>query len=532
MNNSAIKKVEDICKRIKGKKKEDSFENVIDEIDNLSKREREKIERQKEREFKYNEKVRLKAEKMIEKENEMRLNREKREIEKGNKEQEKFEKKDKRRNSGLVTAVAVLSTFVIGLSVAFTYFMTVKRQEDIEINNTYEKNFFDTVSRVNNMDVSLSKLIVTKDKTQMQTYLVDTAINSEVAESDIQSLPLEDENKYYTTKIINQIGDFSKYLNKKLILNQEITEDDYEILYNLYYSNLQLKNAIERILNGSENFSFSEINNGEDNVIIKSFSELENLSVQYPELIYDGPFSDAKEGDGGESLGNLITDSEAKDIFNEIFSEYNLTEVKNDGESNGNFNCYNLSAKLNGGVFYAQISKNGGKLLTFSYEGSCKDVNYESDYVIEKSREFLEKMGLDNMKSVWYNLSNNVYTINFVYNLDGVIIYPDMVKVRVCAETGMIIGIEATSYYKNHKERVLDRAEISVNNAFNNVSDNIDIESYRLCVIPLGENSETLCYEFYGTSNEQVFYVYISATTGRQVEMFKVVESTEGEMLI
>ena len=53
---------------------------------------------------------------------------------------------------------------------------------------------------------------------------------------------------------------------------------------------------------------------------------------------------------------------------------------------------------------------------------------------------------------VWINLSNNVYTINFASEVGGVIIYSDLVKVRVCAETEMIIGMEANSYYSTKKD--------------------------------------------------------------------------------
>ena len=35
-----------------------------------------------------------------------------------------------------------------------------------------------------------------------------------------------------------------------------------------------------------------------------------------------------------------------------------------------------------------------------------------------------------------------------------------------------------------------------------------------------------------GEMNDSTYYVYIDATTGKQVEMFKVIESTEGQLLM
>ena len=54
----------------------------------------------------------------------------------------------------------------------------------------------------------------------------------------------------------------------------------------------------------------------------------------------------------------------------------------------------------------------------------------------------------------------------------------------------------------------------------------------RLAVVPIGNTSEKLCYEFAGEYDNSTFYVYIDAKSGKQVEMFKVIESTEGELLM
>ena len=49
----------------------------------------------------------------------------------------------------------------------------------------------------------------------------------------------------------------------------------------------------------------------------------------------------------------------------------------------------------------------------YAYAGSCRAVNYEQYYLTEKALAFLEKLGFNDMRAVWVNLNNNVYTINF-----------------------------------------------------------------------------------------------------------------------
>lgn len=134
-------------------------------------------------------------------------------------------------------------------------------------------------------------------------------------------------------------------------------------------------------------------------------------------------------------------------------------------------------------------------------------------------------------RTAWVNFSHNVYTINFAFTQDNVIVYGDLIKVRVCAETGKVIGYEASGYYTNHTDRVIDKAEITEADATKKVSSNIEIDTIRLAVVPFGKESERLCYEFSGTYDGDIYYVYIDASTGRQVELFKVIEDSEGSLL-
>ena len=45
-------------------------------------------------------------------------------------------------------------------------------------------------------------------------------------------------------------------------------------------------------------------------------------------------------------------------------------------------------------------------------------------------------------------------------------------------------------------------------------------------------NKEALAYEFSGTAGGATYYVYIDAADGKEIEIFRVVETTEGRLLI
>lgn len=440
-----------------------------------------------------------------------------------------------RGRKGWLIAVICLSISTIALATALTLTYLIPQEADVVMENAYAKSFYDTVEQVDNIDLNLSKVLATKDEGAIQKYLLDIAVESELCESDLGLLPLKDENKFYTTKLVNQIGDYAKYLNKKIIDGEGISSEDRQNLVALYEANLTFKQNLQNVVAkmGSD-FSFSTLNEaGKGNAIVKGFNELQNLSVDYPELIYDGPFSDGINRKEIKGLPKeTINGAVAEDKFNEIFADYGVNKVKRVGETTAIIETFNVEAEVKGENLYAQISKNGGKLIMFAYAGSCKEVNYQQEDAIKVATEFLEKTGVTNMKPVWINLSNNLYTINFAYEKDGVIVYSDLIKVRVCAETNMVIGLEASSYYINHTDRQMQKASLSKDEAKEKISNDMEVTSSRICIVPIGTKAEKLCYEFSGDYNGSTYYVYIDAITGRQVEMFKVIESTEGQLLM
>lgn len=533
-NNNAVEKAENAMhdNQMQGKKPlEVLLERETERVQNEErlKAEREKTlskaERQKAKAVFLREKMREKAE---QKERKARL---KAEREKGS----AGENSSGGKRGGWLAAVISLGVTTLVLSGALTFTLLMPSKSDGMLENVYNKSFYDTVERVDNIDLNLSKMLSTADEEAMQKYLVDVAINSELAESELQQLPLHDESKFYTTKLINQIGDYAKYINNKLIEGETLNEQDYKGLNQLYKANKTLKDSLHKTVNEmGVDYSFSTlIDGGEGNLMISNFNELQNLSVEYPELIYDGPFSDGQTDREIKGLsGDDVDKMRALEIFNKIFATHKIEGAKNVGVADGKIACFNVQGEINGENLFAQISKKGGKLIMFDYAGSCKDTNITRDRAVEIGEQFLSTLGIEDMSPVWINLANNVYTINFAFEQDGVIVYSDLIKVRICAETEMVIGMEASAYYTNHTKRFVSSPTISEAEARAKVSKNIEIDSVRECIVPIGTNSEKHAYEIMGNYDQTTYYVYIDVMTGKQIEMFMVIDSLGGQMLI
>lgn len=512
--NNAVEKVEEIT----GEKSDESF------MKQITPKRREEIRAER----------RIALAKLRE-ENKERDKKRKAELKIKRMENRQKNKEEGRSKSGLIVAVVTLglATLILATVLTFNFLMPSERESTLE--NVYQRSFLDTVEQVDNIDLNLSKILATKDGASMQGYLLDLAVNSELAEADLTNLPLQDESKFYTVKLVNQIGDYAKYLSKKLADGKGLSDEDKAGLLTLYEANLTFKDYLNRTVEGMEkDFSFSSLlDGGRGNIVVDNFNELQNLSVSYPELIYDGPFSDGLDRREIKGIsGEEISEERAREIFAELFAEFGVTEIESVGETTSIFSTFNVQGKIDDEVVYAQISKTGGKLITYFYAGSCKKVNLDQSTAIEKASAFMQKAGLYQMTPVWVNLAENVYTINFAFEQDNVICYPDLVKIRVCAETGLVLGFEGSGYYINHTDRSIENATLSEEECEKYVSSNIEIETCRLALVPIGNESEILCYEFSGNYDGAIYYAYIDAKTGRQVQLFKVVEGTEGSLLM
>ncbi|MBO5851305.1 MAG: germination protein YpeB, partial [Clostridia bacterium] len=142
-------------------------------------------------------------------------------------------------------------------------------------------------------------------------------------------------------------------------------------------------------------------------------------------------------------------------------------------------------------------------------------------------------MGITNVRSVWNNTASNTVTFNYASVVNGIICYSDLIKVNVCKERGTVSAIETSAYYLNHTNaRKISKPEISEEEASKKLSKDIKIESKRLAIIPVGNNSEVLAYEFIGSYENSTYYVYVDAVTGREVKIFKVVDTNNGSLMM
>lgn len=459
-----------------------------------------------------------------------------------------------------IITVSILSCIVLVLGLTLFSTKSTLTSTSANLENVYQRSFYDLVNNVNNMEVEVSKLLVSNDSTSQQKILSNIKQQTGEAETSLSLLPVNSNVVYETSMFMNKLNG---YCSSLITYNDgTIGEADLETLESVHNSINNIKNElnkiIEKIMNGyriSDNLGME----GEMNNFSSNFTSFTTDTMQFPSLIYDGPFSDSTINKTIKGLKDFeITEDEAKEYVTSLFSDG--ADVVYLGETKGRFETYDFTLNANNRMYYVQITKQGKFLLTMSANISntgmntnttqsdieknstesdesvdMEDVNNKSDDLISainKAKEFAKTLKLDDMECVWSAKTDKTAYINLAPVVDDIIMYPDLIKVKVDLQENIVVGWEASSYAYNHVEREDLIAQLSEEEARELISKNLEIESQKLCVIPLDFVGETLAYEFSGEYYGYKYYLYIDAYTGKQVRVLRVVQTNEGELVL
>jgi germination protein YpeB len=145
-------------------------------------------------------------------------------------------------------------------------------------------------------------------------------------------------------------------------------------------------------------------------------------------------------------------------------------------------------------------------------------------------REYLNKIGISNMKATYYINTDNMLTINYAYVQDDIVVYTDLIKVKIALDTGEIYSAECAGYIFNHTTRENISPVISEAKAKEVLNSKIEVKATNLAIIPNELNEEILTYEFKGVVEEREYLAYINAKTGEEENILIILE-TEGGIL-
>lgn len=448
---------------------------------------------------------------------------------------------EKRKVNYLYVAIALLVVACIALGIGM-----YKKQKEYTLatENGYNMAFYELVDYVQNVENYLAKSLISTSPEHGAETLTNVWREANLASSYLSQLPIQTNELLNTQKFLNQVSDYSYSLSRKNINNEELSQEDLNNLKDLHDYSIELANNLNQMSLDMSNgkLSWSDISNSNtpelaqqvSNVDEGIFSNINKSFEEYAGLIYDGAYSEhVNEGQMKAIAGDADIDEEtAKNRALDFIGKDRVEEITSNGYiENGKIPAYDFSAKLKDGdniYSYISISKKGGYVITMNCN---RDIVAEtiSAYDAKKiGSDFLTQKGFPNMKDTYYTMQDGIITINYAYNQDGVIMYPDLIKVKIALDNGEILGMETSGYLNSHVTRDISNVKIDKETAKKTINKELTIESEGLAVIPTKWNTEILCWEFKGKVDDNEFLVYINAENGKEEDILVIKDTPNG----
>lgn len=424
--------------------------------------------------------------------------------------------------------VAVLAGYAImNMNMAANY--------KVQLENNYQQSLNELAEAMDSIETNLTKSVYSNSDKMLLEISSDLYSECNEAKDALSKLPVGQMNLSSTYKFISQAGDYATYIAQKAASGDKISDEEHKNLSVLLNYASQLNESISSMVsvcNSGGRITASNVKN-KNNITINSLTNdmttAENAFKDYPTLLYDGPFADAVLNREPEMLKNkdVYSRDDAADVAAYVMG-CSVDQVSFEAEDDGNIPCYVFTY----GQKTTGITKTGGYASYMLYGGKITKSNITEKNAINIAKNYLDKLGYENMADTYYMTDNNICLINFAYTENNVIYYSDLIKVGVSMNDGKVVSIEAEGFLTNHRSRANFKAEKKQADLQKNISPYLNVLNVKNCVIPKENGTEAMCYEFHCEStetNEEVL-IYVNTNTGAEENILLLLYSDGGTL--
>ena len=454
-----------------------------------------------------------------------------------NKKHKREQKTERKKHApgfgGWLAAVISLGTACLALATVVTAGAVRMNEMDLETANGYRSTLYEMVSVSEDMDNNLTKLRVSSGREQQRQLLTNLLVDSQLMESAIERIPVDAATGTDISTFVNRTGSYARRLLSKLAQGKTLTEMELNTVGYLYEINAGLYNELNELVTNMDEKDFHAFINGRKSDMQNGFSKAGQDTHKQPESAVDAPFS----GEGNVGVNQLEKQEEislerAQQLVKEYFSGYHVkkTQAAGEGTAHG-AGLYNfILTDENDVEIYAEITKNGGHLMFFDTYEECHTKNFDLEMCDQIAKDYLASIGIKNVEASFLSDEGMIAGITYVSVQNGVRVYPESIRVRVCEEKGRVVGIDASGYHFNHTERSFDEPDVSKNSALGAISKTLTPYEINLALIAV-DGEEVLTYEIACYSETDTYLVYVDAISGEEVSMYRIREGEGGKYL-
>lgn len=450
-----------------------------------------------------------------------------------------------------LTKKSILQFSFLATAFAIVTGFAVKSQLDARgyqrtISNQYQHAFTELTIHLNELSTNLQKSAYATSPDMLNTLSTQIFGKAVSAQMALGSLPYSNIELEQTASFLAKTGDYAVSLARSSSLNGGTTPEEQDTLLHLY----KIASHLSTQINSLYSEGFNQLTTYQDIISLEhnlgktdgssptlagsSYQLVEHDFPELPTLIYDGPFSEHIASQSSYILSQLdeITQDEARVIAAD-FLDLRSDVFQFQSDSDGQIPTYAFTASADGGEIYIEITKQGGYVLNMFHSKPIQTLTLSHHEAILIAQNFLSKQGFEDMTESYLIEYGGQLTINFAHQYEEIICYPDLIKVTVSLDSGVISGFESRGYLMNHKPRQLDSTPSTQTQGELLVPASLTIIDYELALIPTSGKGEVLCHEFKcETTDGQHILIYTNTVTDTQENIFILLEDETGTLVI
>lgn len=401
------------------------------------------------------------------------------------------------------------------------------------LENHYQSAWAELAEYLTEMESTLNKLLYTRSLPEQMVLSAELLRDAGCAQYALSALPNDAEPMANVYRYLAQAGEYAQSLAVRRAAGDEPDAASETSLTALYrYAVALNETLLDYRRQNTAKFTHEPLalQTAAAPSVTDGFRSAADELEAYPTLLYDGAFAD-RVARAQPRMTASCTDYGA-DVAQQTAAEFlrlgGLDPVAwvPAGEVGGNLPCRVFSAD----ACTMAVSRDGDYPVWYSDARTVGAARIDPEQAVKNAQVFLAAEGFAEMRPCWYNVADGRCTVLFGVVQDGVLCYPDQIKLTVALDTGTVVGFDATGYLMNHTARTWPPPQISESDARARLSGRLTPRGAATTVwIPTAGGGEALCYEFdcTGINGERVL-VYLDTADGRERSILIAAASAQG----
>ncbi len=446
--------------------------------------------------------------------------------------------------------VILLASFTLAAFAVLAGFILQARSETAGANRSvqiaYRRAFADLVTSMDGIDNALQKSRYATSPSMASGVCTEIFGKAMAAQSALSTLPFASYELEHTSSFIAKVGDYAYALSRSAAKGDGLSEEEIENLTALSRNasalSQDLRTLFAKVDEGS--VSIGQLEQAQDELaraddsdvptdLAGSFRQLESDFGDIPSLIYDGPFSEHIAEKKPALLEGLddVDENQALEATAKL-TGLDTSELQVTGRRETPVPVYVISGRQENTDLSAEVSIAGGHVVFFEKRTETGGEPISDEQACRTAEDFLLENGFDPVSATYVCYNGSAVIVNCAYSQDGVICYPDLIKVTL-APDGSVIGMDCLGYVTNHTQRQLPDTSVDEAQAETQVPDTLTVLSHQMAVIPTNGKNEVYCHEFKCENEDGRHYiVYVNAETGQEENILILIEDENGTLTV